>query len=381
MRISQINILKNQNLNPNRNNPRSFSINFKGIDDSFQSSLKDIKPSKGFLSVVEDKNQQEKIIRELLLDDKGNYDSKMERLFVRTVKSVDKQFKENGLQVDDTYSSALAESSMEVLKFLKNNESEIEIVQDDINSLVGYSTTLLLKGINKKNVQRLYDISFENGQLDTKKALYLSLYMAERNIETSPDRAYSDIKKCFSDESNVESGITYILKLATVLNFALAFSKEDTKFITKLVSDNDSELDNDKCQFVCEVLNLLYSSVETDATDLDIAVEELLQYKEPVYKILEIIIQKASNKSGEFDIDIAREMFNDWYDYAENNSDYFNENCHIPIHINSDDSYRNLSFKELSKYIQSDQFDFSYNNLIYRLFYLLNVENPENSYN
>ena len=76
MRISQINILKNYSVSSNKNNIRPTFINFKGIEDSFQSSLKDVKPSKAFLSAVEDKNQQEKIIRELLLDDKGNYDTK-----------------------------------------------------------------------------------------------------------------------------------------------------------------------------------------------------------------------------------------------------------------------------------------------------------------
>lgn len=378
MRISQINILKNYNVSSNKNNIRPTFINFKGIEDSFQSSLKDVKPSKAFLSAVEDKNQQEKIVRELLLDDKGNYDTKMERLFVRTLASAESKLGDIKDYAGDNYSSIIADSTLEVLKYLKDNQDNISVTQDEMDSFVDVTFILLTKGLDKRDIKRLYDISNDDGEMNISIASFVGTYMISRNEKVSPDEAYFDVVNYCLNEDKQSLNASNIIKLANILNIAHADSQADTAFIAGLISNKDSVIDDDKYRFVCGVMKELFSVAQEEIDDFSINYNTFLFFKGLIYKILQVSIEREENAANGFSAENAIKNFNDWYKYSQTPLQYLNENIYLGLDIkngvSSEEKY--IPIGETDKYVQDENQKRFFTSSLYKLYYLLNAGNP-----
>ena len=378
MRISQINILKNYNVSSNKNNIRPTFINFKGIEDSFQSSLKDVKPSKAFLSAVEDKNQQEKIIRELLLDDKGNYDTKMERLFVRTLASAESKLGDVKDYAGDNYSSIIADSTLEVLKYLKDNQDSISVTQDEMDSFVDVTFILLTKGLDKRDIKRLYDISNDDGKMNISIASFVGTYMISRSEKVSPDEAYFDVVKYCLNEDKQSLNASNIIKLANILNIAHADSQADTAFIAGLISNKDLVIDDDKYRFVCGVMKELFSVAQEEIDDFSINYNTFLFFKGLIYKILQVSIEREENAANGFSAENAIKNFNDWYKYSQTPLQYLNENIYLGLDIkngvSSEEKY--IPIGETDKYVQDENQKRFFTGTLYKLCYLLNAGNP-----
>ena len=378
MRISQINILKNYSVSSNKNNIRPTFINFKGIEDSFQSSLKDVKPSKAFLSAVEDKNQQEKIIRELLLDDKGNYDTKMERLFVRTLASAESKLGDIKDYAGDNYSSIIADSTLEVLKYLKDNQDNISVTQDEMDSFVDVTFILLTKGLDKRDIKRLYDISNDDGEMNISIASFVGTYMISRSEKVSPDEAYFDVVKYCLNEDKQSLNASNIIKLANILNIAHADSQADTAFIAGLISNKDSVIDDDKYRFVCGVMKELFSVAQEEIDDFSINYNTFLFFKGLIYKILQVSIEREENAANGFSAENAIKNFNDWYKYSQTPLQYLNENIYLGLDIKNGVSTEEkiIPISETDKYLQNENQKRFFTSSLYKLYYLLNAGNP-----
>ena len=313
------------------------------------------------------------------MDDKGNYDTKMERLFVRTLASAESKLGDVKDYAGDNYSSIIADSTLEVLKYLKDNQDNISVTQDEMDSFVDVTFILLTKGLDKRDIKRLYDISNDDGEMNISIASFVGAYMISRIEKVCPDEAYFDVVKYCLNEDKQSLNASNIIKLANILNIAHADSQSDTAFIAGLISNKDSVIDDDKYRFVCGVMKELFSVAQEEIDDFSINYNTFLFFKGLIYKILQVSIEREENAANGFSAENAIKNFNDWYKYSQTPLQYLNENIYLGLDIkngvSSEEKY--IPIGETDKYVQDENQKRFFTSSLYKLYYLLNADNTK----
>lgn len=367
--ISNIFFAQNIKINNNKQTPV-----LKPTQDTLCFSEKANAMSLNLINLTQNEDTKNYIKKQIILNENGEYQQKADIAFYSAFDKIISISEEEGEDMTPEFFEAIIDSL--VLTFKNIKEENGFNLENDIASVAYTVFNAKDVGFSDDEINEVLQASKTDGIIEDKVAyaVFSTKNFISRELPT--DVTLAIIGRYIIDPKTEDINEQKAQDVLTLFDTSMCTYFQPSDMVYTLTLNKNYNYDKKRCEFATWAFERLNYSQATEISPekQEEFAESLLGTK---YFIIKQLIDATVVQNKRFDINKAKEMFDDWYDYSKDRKNIHKINNSVSLTTENSLTGRKNS-KQLSEIIALDTpMTEIYNSTLFRMFALLNKENND----